>query len=226
MAGGKLPKTPREQTPKRRKKVRELLYTSAQFRPYVTALGQLALAWNGLHETLCLLFCTAMGGGAVNQFLAIWHALKNDRAQRDVLSASVTSNFMSAVPTKYVSDVTWLCKMADVLEEERNNALHAPLWAPSDSTKVEPYTALGHVRAKKLANKDTLFEFRWCRDRANALAIFAAQIDEALVSFGAGKMRSWPERPPWPARQGSNKPQQHRPRPRARQVPPPRSSRA
>ena len=38
-------------------------YTHAIFRPYVTALGQLALAWNDLHETLAMLFLSVMGGG-------------------------------------------------------------------------------------------------------------------------------------------------------------------
>ena len=32
-----------------------------EFRPYATALGQIALAWNGLHERLAFLFCMANG---------------------------------------------------------------------------------------------------------------------------------------------------------------------
>src|ERR1022692_594393 len=62
--------------------------THAVFRPYAITLGQLALAWNELHESMALLFCTTMGGGYSNQFLAVWHVLKVDRAQRDILLAA------------------------------------------------------------------------------------------------------------------------------------------
>jgi hypothetical protein len=37
-------------------------YTHKAFRPYVIALGQLTLAWNDLHETLAIVFCSVMGG--------------------------------------------------------------------------------------------------------------------------------------------------------------------
>ena len=52
-----------------------LPYTNKAFRPYVIALGQFNLAWNDLHVSLSLLFCTLMGGGFVNKFLAIWTVL-------------------------------------------------------------------------------------------------------------------------------------------------------
>ncbi len=216
---------PRPKSPK----PRETLYTSVQFRPYVAALGQLALAWNGLHETLSLLFCAAMGGGFANQYLAVWHAIKNDRAQRDMLVAAVVSNFQGTNPVHYVEDVKWLCRMADVLEEERNNALHSPLWAaqtPAGYATVRPLTGLGHERAKKLASKDLLFEFRWCRDRAIALATYAELIDQEISIYGSRRLPTWPERPPWPVRQGANKTTQRRQARQAEQTPPPQSSRA
>jgi hypothetical protein len=55
------------------------------------ALGQLTLTWNDLHESLALVFCSVMGGGYVGHFLAILHAIKVDRAQRDILLAAVNS---------------------------------------------------------------------------------------------------------------------------------------
>ncbi len=63
-------------------------YSHPVFRPYVAALGQIPLAWNGLHSQRALLFCTVMGGRYSNQFLAVWHAIKSDRMQRDVLEAA------------------------------------------------------------------------------------------------------------------------------------------
>jgi hypothetical protein len=38
-----------------------LPFTHKAFRPYVIALGQLALTWNDLHVTLAMLFCHVMG---------------------------------------------------------------------------------------------------------------------------------------------------------------------
>jgi hypothetical protein len=38
-------------------------YTHKAFRPHITVLGQLTLAWNDLHQTLAILFCSVMGGG-------------------------------------------------------------------------------------------------------------------------------------------------------------------
>jgi hypothetical protein len=68
--------------PRRRTSAQDerLPYTHRAYLPYVTALGLLAPAWNGLRETLAFLFCDVMGGGYANQLLAIWHALKTDRA--------------------------------------------------------------------------------------------------------------------------------------------------
>jgi hypothetical protein len=120
--------------------------THPAFRPYVIALGQLALAWNGLHETLALLYCTIMGGGVVNQHLAVWHALKADRAQRDILLAAAKNNIRGAIPVQFDDDIKWLCSRADTLEDLRNDAMHSPLWGyqPHPGTiVVMPRTGLG-----------------------------------------------------------------------------------
>ena len=110
-------------------------YTDKAFLPYVRALGQLALAWNGLHESMAILFCTIMGGGFVGRFLAVWHAIKNDRVQRGILLAAVRTNsappltgFSGESGERLISDIEWLCNRADEVEEARNNALHSPLW--------------------------------------------------------------------------------------------------
>jgi hypothetical protein len=100
--------------------------TSRAFGPYVTALGQLTLAWNELHETLALVFCMVMGGGLVNQYLAIWHAIKVDRAQRDILlAAAKAGNVQGSSYPNLVSDLEWICGKANAVEDARNDALHA-----------------------------------------------------------------------------------------------------
>lgn len=192
-------------------------YSTDKYRPYVSAIGELTLTWNALHETLCLLFTTVMGGGPANQSLAVWHAIPNDRTQRKVLLAAVQSDLRGALPKQYLEDVAWLCKQIDNLEETRNNALHSPLtlFGP-----IKPSTSLGHVRAEKLAKRDLLSEFAWCRDTAIALSGFAFAIDEALADY----TQTWPDKP-MPVNRGAKKQHPEHPNREARVRQPPSSRR-
>jgi hypothetical protein len=98
-----------------------------------------------------------------------------------------------------VEDVGWICSRADVVEDARNDALHSPLWAYERGPfgiVVMPIVGFGHVRARKLFEKNLLVEFRWCRDAAVALSIYARAINESL----SDPMRPWPDRPSWPNR--------------------------
>jgi hypothetical protein len=196
-------------------------FTAPHFRPVAIALGQLALEWNDLHETLSLLFCSVMHGGYANQFLAIWQSLKVDRAKREILLAALESDIERGLPKPCVDDIKWLCGRIDVLEEEKNNALHSPFWSTGD--KIVPVTGLGHVRARKLAEKENVInEFRWCRDRTLDLKEFASQMNGAMG--GSGK--PWPKRPPWP-KSGHPNAQKQPPRAqKAKRPPPPAPSQA
>jgi hypothetical protein len=194
--------------PRKRMKYGDISFSDPIFRPYVTALGQLALAWNALHETLALLFCTVMGGGMANQPLAIWHGIKSDRAQRDILMAAARADCRPAFPgdggyERMTADLKWLCGEIDRLEDIRNDALHSPLAAtlgPGIARTVRPMTGLGHVRAQKLAERNLLTEFRYCRDSALILGVFAYELDQSLSFAGL----AWPDKPALPNRQGPN----------------------
>jgi hypothetical protein len=174
--------------------------TNRAFGPYVAALGQLTLAWNDLHETLAILFSMVMGGGYVGQYLAIWHAIKVDRAQRDILVAAAKADQLRGTSySRLVPDLEWICVKANAVEDARNDALHSPLWGSQrgpGSILVMPAAGLGHVRAQKLLTKDLLIEFRWCRDASLVLTGFAREIDIAMSEFGL----AWPDRPVWPNR--------------------------
>jgi hypothetical protein len=189
--------------------------THPAFGPYVVALGQLTLAWNELHESLALLFCTVMGGGYVNQFLAVWHAVNSDRNQRAILKAAVESDVnrpdLDARHKNLVEDIRWLCGQANTLEDLRNDALHSPLWGfqrKMDEVVVMPIVGLGHVRAKKLWDKNNLLgDFRWCRDMARLLTAYARSLDRALTDC----KQSWPDRPKPPEREDTKLRKRRRP---------------
>jgi hypothetical protein len=172
--------------------------THPAFRPYALALGQLALAWNDLHLSLEMLFCTVTGGGFVNPVLAIWNALKSDRSQREILLAAAKATLINGGSQKLAEEIEWICKRADALEDGRNDALHSPLWgAPRGpgAPVVSPAVGLGHVRANKLLGKNLLAEFRWCRESSILLRDYATKLDFAVCQ-GA----PLPARPKLPAR--------------------------
>jgi hypothetical protein len=171
------------------------IYTSAPFKPYLLSLGQLTVSWNGLHETLGLLFSTVMQAEVCNQTLAVWQSINNDRMKRGMLKAAALNDFRGAVPTAYPDDVIWLCAQIDGLEDARNDAVHSPIRGYGESLSnlsVKPATELGNQRAKKLLNKgDVLLDLRKCRDKCVALAKFAHEMDQSLIDY----TKPWPARP-------------------------------
>jgi hypothetical protein len=188
-------------------------YTAREFRPYVAALGQLALAWNDLQESLAGLFWTTMlndgppqAGDTVDyRPLRIWQAVKSDRYQKDMLRAVIEHSKIDWKRPKFVDDAKWLLKEAINLENSRNDAIHSPLFYVDRSLyglshpgkKIAPAAWLFNPRAVSLAKRvDLLAEFRYCRDAAMALSDFARELDSALVNPG----RPWPDRPRLPNR--------------------------
>jgi hypothetical protein len=176
-------------------------------------LGQLALAWNDLQESLKGLFWVLMNprpqeGDLVNYVpVWVWHSIKSDRSQRHMLKAAVTHLPVNWERSTLVEDVTWLINRAESLEDARNDAIHSPLFAVNKSLygmqyetpieKIAPARWLFNPRAIGLAKrKNLLGEFRYCRDTAITLADYAQLIERALINPG----RPWPDRPSLPSR--------------------------
>ena len=182
------------------KSTRKLNFRADVFHPYSVALGELSLAWNDLHEMLGGLFWAATGipNGVIP--LSIWYSSKSDRAQRDMLRSLAESPALGNILTEDAKkEVSWILKRADALEEIRNNALHSPLFQSGDDPVV-PHHELGHRRAKHLANKDMLKEFRWFYDTATILRDYALDLQAAIQLPSI----SWPDRPDLPNRGDTN----------------------
>jgi hypothetical protein len=96
-----------------------------------------------------------------------------------------------------LDDVEWLLNQVDRLADQRNDAIHSPFLQAmyEDRIKIEPAVFLGHPRARKLAGKDVLAEFRWYQERAGVLRGFAFKLCEVLIWF---PQRPWPDRPQLP----------------------------
>lgn len=221
--------------PRRQKSVRRQRFTEKIYEPYALAIGQVALAWNDLHEELAFLFVHLSGGGpTMVQSLAAWNSLKADRQKREMLVkvlASRGERDAKQLPG-LAADAKWLLDRANSLEEARNNAIHSPLLlvlgSPiafmeriADERPIIPLTILGNPRAKKLALLDLLQEFRRCRNWTLCLRDFAAQLNAALSIEDS----PWPCRPKQPDRK-ARKGRPSRPRTPIPLRGPPRSSSA
>ena len=193
--------------------------------PYVLALGNLVIAWNALQENLAELFwaITDLPDGTIP--LSIWHSTNNDRTQREMLRAMTEAIFTQRAARELDAtvkgntlrirdDIIWLINKANSLADQRNDAVHSPLWFVIDATgsgkigEMIPADYFGNPRAKKLKGKDLLNEFRWYRQSADTLASYALRI-RFVLSPG---LTPWPDRPQMPrlVQSRTRKPKRHR----------------
>jgi hypothetical protein len=136
----------------RKRNFRRQRFTERAYTPYVLAIGQLALAWNDLHEQLAGLFCKILDrqeGYTQNEGeddetyfirttledqddprpIALWNSAKFDRPRREMLKAAVSTinkEWQQAFP-KFIPEMTWVLQRTDALEDSRNDAVHSPL---------------------------------------------------------------------------------------------------
>lgn len=175
----------------------EIEATNEILKPYFLALGRVAHSWNHLHEELGKVFC-ALTGLDLSIGMAIWHSLKSDRSQRDILEGALNSAACSSEWTERFPSakkgVLYLLNEINNLADRRNNAIHAPCTIIPGDIEIVPLTFFGNERARRLHGKDILEEFTWYEKSADALKAHATNVRFALDSGG-----TWPEKPQMPA---------------------------
>jgi hypothetical protein len=161
--------------------------------PYLLALGKVAHAWNLMQEQLGVLFCT-VSSLETKMGMNIWHALKSDRSQRDLLDAAIsaTDDDWNQEFPKAKDDIMWILKKVGQLSEGRNSAIHAPMFSLiGGEPEIRPMTIFQNPHAAKLLDKDLLAEFEWYEKYFDSLRVFAGTAHVALLM----KPASWPDRP-------------------------------
>jgi hypothetical protein len=170
-----------------------------EVRPYALAVGQVAFAWNDLHEELAMLFIAVMGSIVHKKALATWNAVEFDRPKRKMLLAAIAQSTEEEIKARpeLIEDTKWLLAQAEALEDTRNDCVHSPLFATGYLAKlliaaamegvrflpVVPQTNLGNRRALKLAERSNLLaEMRWCRDQAEALSRYTSALARAVAT--------------------------------------------
>jgi hypothetical protein len=197
----------------------------AVLEAYFSALGKIAHEWNHLQEELGQTFCAAAGLHS-SMGMAIWHALKSDRSQRDLLDAAVRAaaaddRWSKRFPAAE-EGVRWLLKQINVLAERRNDAVHAPCSVVSGETDLEVFAIsfFKNPRAQRLREKDILREFAWYEGTAEALRRHARAVRAAL----SDERYPWPQKPLLPTLEQKSDHQDRPRRSRSKLHPRPRGS--
>lgn len=191
-------------TPAQRKRAQ-----AKAFRPLAIELGWLTYEWNRLHESLGEIFANVIAaeylnrGDMVRPPLAAWHALTNERAQRQMLSAALDSRYLLIEPKpKIHGEISWVLGKLEALAGKRNDAIHAPLAfvnvsdLEAEGVEILPFYFLGNPRATGLRDKSLLEEFKWYRNHLEGLADYAGSLIFAMKFSDY----TWPDRPQLPPR--------------------------
>jgi hypothetical protein len=151
-----------------------------RFEPYAIQLGWLAYSWNSLHERLGNLFWTLTGLQDGRIPIAIWNAIENDRAQREMVRA--IAEVALTPDNKAKREILWVLGKAQSFEDKRNDALHTPLtfMIDADGPRLSSKWFSGHRSATKLKDKDLLEEFKWYGRTANVLSQYVWHISYHL----------------------------------------------
>ena len=170
-------------------------------------MGWIAYEWNRLHEALgevfgCVLSKDARDDFTIRPAFAAWHALTNERAQRDMLAAAIKSRSVVLMISKPpLAEIDWVLEKLNKLAGRRNDAIHAPLafvnQVGPDELGVEilPLYFFGNQRAASLRGKALLEEFRWCRDHLERLADYSECLIFAMKFVGQYTLPEKPELP-------------------------------
>jgi hypothetical protein len=195
-------------------------FNNKDFRPFIRAIGLSTLLWNDLHEFLAVIFCVASGASDNRTHWLIWNAIPNDRNKREMLLAAAKSTFVDLVTIRrslaFKEDqaelklqvyerIKWLCEECKKVEDDRNNAIHAPLTYSYASFQVYPETMYGNPRAKNLEGKHLLQEYQRLRKTIEILRQYAHDLFGAICSVRIAQFHALPDRPKLPDRGGAKK---------------------
>lgn len=182
-------------TPRSRQREQE-----RKFKPLAVEIGWIAYEWNRLQEALAELFSDAMEAKTLIAF-NVWHSVRSDLAQREMLKAAATYREATAAPEAKPlwSAVLDLIHETDKISHKRNDALHVPLVfvndLRADNIEIETLGFFGNPKARKLATKELIKEFNWYRNSAATLAQYAQILHFA---FNASEHFPLPPKPVLP----------------------------
>jgi hypothetical protein len=125
------------------------------------AIGKIVIAWNEFQQELAQLFGSLFGRRGWPLALTAWHALDNDRAQRNMLRAVARVKLGPNDPL--LVEIEWLINSSNHIADQRNIGIHMPVMKFTDlngTFQVLPQAMFGDQKAIKMMGRDLLKELR------------------------------------------------------------------
>jgi hypothetical protein len=143
---------------------------ATELASHAEALGHVSLAWTTLHEVMGMLFASLLMPASQEHAYAVWHSIKNDRTQRDMLKALAES----ALPEddEIRKAIKWAVDNLNTLENSRNDALHSPyvlVHHPERGPTMISNDLTGNRRAANLAGRDLSVELESYKSNIRAI---------------------------------------------------------
>jgi hypothetical protein len=188
---------------------------------YCKALGKVAHAWNHMQEGLGQLFCD-VAGLERSIGMTIWHSLKSDLAQRQMLEAMVAhragDDDWAKHHPKAEKAITNLINDINSFSSKRNAAVHAPCnpVLGGDDLEIVAVTFFGNPNAKKLSDavvlkeQQILDQFEWFERTAET---YRRYIRDLVYALSEPRV-PWPDKPRMPTFGEKNSPQDRPPDPK------------
>lgn len=120
--------------------------------------GEVITAWNILHYQMFMIFMVLMGNDNYRLCYGLWHCIKNDSAQIEMVKASAVATLPPR--SKVLANILWIVSCIESIRSLRNAITHTAIifYFDQDSqrTKIayDAITAMPHA-IKTLANNPT-----------------------------------------------------------------------
>ena len=175
----------------------------AELASHAEALGHVSLAWTRLHEILAMLFGLLLRPVPEERANAIWHSIKSDRSQRDMLSALADAALPADSEARKA--IKWARDNLSSLENARNDALHAPYVLIHDEERGPTMVAnevTGNKRAANLSGRELGVELESYKKNVTAVADYLWEVVRRLSAsdnaLALGRFGTMPPPPSLP----------------------------
>ncbi len=142
-------------------------------KTYAQRIGRLLWAWNRIHSAFAVMFASFVDRRQTRAGQALWHAVKTDTAQRDMLAALLP--FQTSIRPEVAEGVEWLLEVTGKLAQHRNDVVHTPMFQNyrRDNAVVPDATSGDPKRVQRLGRPDLRQFHRSLTDDLVALSQFA-----------------------------------------------------
>jgi hypothetical protein len=166
-------------------------------KPYAEELGNLVIDWNTMQEGFCMLFCVLLEVENFDKALAIWHLLKSDKLQRDLVDAVAPHCSLIRKDPKAIELIKWAVKHAMELGTHRDDAVHSPyVVLMEEPISLGSLSHFNHPRALGLKEAELIGEFARIKGNIKAITLFVYKLQQYIIDLKhQNEHPTLPERP-------------------------------